>query len=189
MLVHILLCLWLNCVCIVGSLSNPNISIGEFKFWLRVWRRVVFLVCGPVSLTLFLPTLFCKSPWVFYPLLFCITMLLIPDYLVVTCLLLCTSKQLRSLHFLSPLTALSVLLPRKHVKGGVVTLFWSRVINTFFTYIVWQKGYFHPFPLSVGILSPLILQFRKTTVISNLHRCFKYFKKNISSQPHTPDFN
>ena len=26
-----------------------------------------------------------------------------------------------------------------------------------FPYFVWQKGYFHPFPLTMGILFPLIL--------------------------------
>ena len=49
------------------------------------------------------------------------------------------------------------LIPRSLSSIIVVTLFWSRVVNTLFTCIVWQKGYFHPFPLTVGILSPLIL--------------------------------
>ena len=134
------------------------------------------LLWSSVVNTLFTYIVFQKEYFHPFPLsvgilspLILLTMLLIPDYLVLTCLLLCTSKQLRSLHLLSPLTALSVLLPRKHVKGGVVTLFWSRVINTFFTYIVWQKGYFHPFPLSVGILSPLILH--NHVVNLRLSRC------------------
>ena len=42
---------------------------------------------------------------------------------------------------------------------SVVTLLWSCVVNTLFTYIVLQKGYFHPFPLSMAIMSPLILHY------------------------------
>ena len=71
------------------------------KDWLRSASRLLCVLwpcCGPASLTLYLPTLFGKRgiftlypwPWAFNPLSFCITMLLIPDFLVVTCLLLCT---------------------------------------------------------------------------------------------------
>ena len=48
----------------------------------------------------------------------------------------------------------------------VVTLLWTRVVNTLFTYIVWQKGYFHPFPLTVGILSLLNLVFEQLKLLS-----------------------
>ena len=51
----------------------------------------------------------------------------------------------------------------------VVTLLWSHFVYTLFTYIVWQKGYFHPFPWSKGILSPLILHYH--VVNPRLSRC------------------
>ena len=34
-----------------------------------------------------------------------------------------------------------------------------------FTYIVWQKGYFHLFPLAVGILSPLSLHYHVVNLV------------------------
>ena len=61
----------------------------------------------------------------------------------------------------------SIFILNKHYF--VVTLLWSLVVNTLFAYFVWQKGYFHPFPLTVGISSPLILHHH---VISKLFLFF-----------------
>ena len=73
-----------------------------YHFWVQdavreAWMRPTPLswpCCGPASLTLFLPTLFGKRgiftcstlPWVFCPLSFYITMMLISDHIIVTCL-------------------------------------------------------------------------------------------------------
>ena len=46
------------------------------------------------------------------------------------------------------LLTLSIILTKKRNRDPVVG-------PAPFTYFVWQRGIFHPFPLSVGILSPL----------------------------------
>ena len=51
----------------------------------------------------------------------------------------------------------------------VVTLLWSRVVSTPFAYIVWLKGYFHLYPLSVGILSTLILHYHEIFIFFCCH--------------------
>ena len=48
---------------------------------------------------------------------------------------------------------------------------WSWVVNTLFTYIVWRKGYFHPFPLTVGILSPLNLHYHVVNLVCSWITC------------------
>ena len=46
---------------------------------------------------------------------------------------------------------------RQNSKYGTVGICCDPIVGpALFTYIVWQKGYFHPFPLTVGIFWALL---------------------------------
>ena len=63
-----------------------------------------------------------------------------------------------------------------------MTLSWSHVINTLFAYIVWKKGYFHPFPHYKSFLTSFWVHatpeswLKYTITMNTLRFCAKWWK-------------
>ena len=69
---------------------------------------------------------------------------------------------------------------------SVVTLSSVPKLTIPFTYIAWQKGYIHPFPLTVGTLSPLNFIFMLIRFSSSLHTRSTLKTKALNVTFYTP---